>query len=93
MTAPAEAPPFDQGNPFAVAPYPAFLVTAAIQTAAGPRLLVTVRCGPATLTLLLERDDAKAWGERLTTDAGSVSALLIPQPGPVSLPRLNGGRS
>lgn len=81
-------PPMDPGNPF-VSGYPANLTTAKVPTEAGQQLMVTIRSGPATLTLILAKDDAKAWAARLDADASSITGLLLPD-GPMILPPTNG---
>ncbi len=86
MTAPQQQqpPPVDPGNPYVLAgEYPAIMTLTGINTPVGQRLLLTIRCGPATLTVLLNRDDAKAWAAQLDSAASSMSGLIIAGPGQI----------
>lgn len=69
-------PPFDPGNPF-IGPYPATLTTDIVDTPNGQQLLLTIRAAGATLTVLLVRDDAMAWGHHVKQQAGRISPLVV----------------
>jgi len=73
-----QTPPVDAGNPFVGPDYPALLTTAQVQTPAGPRLLLTVRCGPATVTVNLAKQDAKVWASQLEKGADALTGLIVP---------------
>jgi hypothetical protein len=75
---PSDPPPFDIGNPFALACIPAAMTTFVVQTDdAAQALACTFRCGPATMTVVLNRDDAKAWAAKLANDADRLSPLIL----------------
>lgn len=75
---PAARPLVDPGNQF-LAEYPAELVTGKVNGPTGERLAMTLRSGPATVTVLLNRDAAKAWAAQLDAGADSLTTLVIPQ--------------
>ena len=69
-------------------PAAAQLVTAAMQTPAGQRLVLTIRTPSATVTVLLAGQDAKTWAAKLTETAeGMLSAGLIAANGNIPPPR------
>jgi hypothetical protein len=92
MTQPTEMPPVDPGNPFVMAmELPSIIVATPVQSSNGPRLLVTIRCGSATLTVPLAKEDAQKWGAYLSAAAGQVSSLIVAPAGQVPPPgALNG---
>lgn len=73
MTQPAQIPPFDQGNQL-LAEGPAQLSTALMDTPAGQRLVLTVRTGSTTVSVLLQGADAKVWAAQLTRDSALMSS-------------------
>jgi hypothetical protein len=87
MTQPLGGPvpgqhPFDPGNPFVQQiELPAALAVIQVHTSNGPRLLVTVRSGGATLSWLLPKDDAVAWSKALVDNANQLSSLVVPSAG------------
>lgn len=84
---PQAPPPFDAGNPL-LSEQPAQLITAAMQTPAGQRLVLTIRTPSATVTVLLPGQDAKTWAAKLTETAeGMSSAGLIAANGNIPPPR------
>lgn len=83
--------PVDPGNPFVMGiELPGALGVAQIMTSNGARLLVTVRSGGTTLTLLLNKTDATAWGAAITRAASELTSLIVPVAGP--LPPLANGQ-
>lgn len=78
---PAELPLVDPGNGFLGPDYPAALVTGLINTTAGPRMAITIRCGPATLTVTMDKAAAKAWAARIGEAADNMSGLIVPRGG------------
>lgn len=64
--------PVDPGNTL-LAQSPSALFTTLIDTPAGQRLALTIRTSSATLTVLLEQPDAKAWAGNLTSKASEMS--------------------
>lgn len=52
---------------------PAQLTTDVITTAAGQRLVLTVRTPTTTLTVFLRGADAKAWAHQLSSEAAVMS--------------------
>jgi hypothetical protein len=84
---PTQIPAFDPGNPYAIAgEYPAMMSTTTVQTPIGQRCLLTIRAAGATLTLMLDRDTAKAWAAQLDGAASPMSGLLIASPGAIPPP-------
>jgi hypothetical protein len=69
----------DPGNPY-IGQYPAALQLGIGQGPKGPAMLLTIRCGPATLTVLLSRDEAQEWAKVIAQNAALVSPLIIPTP-------------
>lgn len=95
MTQPAELPPFDQGNPFVLSmELPATMSAVQVNGSNGPRLLVTIRSGGATLTIAMPKDDVRTWAAYLAAEAGKMSSLIVAAPGlpPAALAGLNGHR-
>jgi hypothetical protein len=86
---PQGPPPFDPGNPFVQDLYPTFITYAHVNTDQGPFLLVTIRSGPATLSVHLNRDDAVEQGRRWTLAAEKVPILHVAKDGLVT-PHRNG---
>jgi hypothetical protein len=57
-----------------LAQLPCRMVTGVVAAPGGPQLMVlTIRTGSATLTVLLEADEAKAWGAQITSQAKMMS--------------------
>jgi hypothetical protein len=78
VTAPAEGRPLvDAGNRF-LGEYPAEMVTGKVQGPNGERLAMTIRSGPATVTVMLSRDAAMAWAAQLEAGATTLSTLVMP---------------
>jgi hypothetical protein len=71
----SEVPSHDKGNKL-LGELPAQLTTEVITTAAGPRLLLTVRTPTTTLTVFLHRADAQKWAHQLTAESEGMSALV-----------------
>lgn len=69
-------PPVDPGNQL-LAPVPAQLTTAVVNTPDGQRAVMTVRTPSATVTVFLERDDVRAWGAKLSACADDMTGLTI----------------
>jgi hypothetical protein len=82
----------DPGNPFVGQPYPASLQVGLGQGPNGPCMVLTIRCGPATLTVLLGRDDAQNWAKVIAQQAALVSPLIIPN-GMPPVPRVDRGEA
>jgi hypothetical protein len=70
-------PLVDAGNQF-LGEYPAELVTGKVQGPQGERLAMTIRSGPATVTVMLGRDAAMAWAAQLEAGAASLTTLVMP---------------
>jgi hypothetical protein len=68
-----EIPLFDKGNKL-LGELPAQLTTDIIDTAAGQRLVLTVRTPTTTLTVFLQGADAKNWARQLTAESGKMSS-------------------
>jgi hypothetical protein len=84
----------DPGNPH-LGDYQTSVALTPVTTPGGPRLALTIRSGPATLTVMLNRESADQLGGQLTQAAGLVSPLVV-APAGVALPPLpsqNGHRS
>jgi hypothetical protein len=73
-------PPIDVGNPHLGAEYPATIDLAPAHAMGQARLSVTIRCGPGTLTVLLTKGDAIAWGNLISKAASGLSDIVVPQP-------------
>jgi hypothetical protein len=72
--------PVDPGNPF-VAPYQALWTTGALTDDKGTQwAAVTLRSGPATLTLVLSRDDLTKFSGDLRELLGKMSPLILATP-------------
>lgn len=74
------APDFlvDPGNPFVLAAqYPAQMATGVAQTMAGPRMVLSIRCGPASIAVMLTKEDADVWGRGICAGAKLVSTLMV----------------
>ena len=74
----AEVATVDPGNHFLGPDYPGQLISATIQTPGGPRVLLTIRCGPATVTVTMDKDSAKLWARRIDETADATSGLIVP---------------
>jgi len=71
-------PLVDPGNPF-IGQYPAQLQLGIGQGPDGqPKMIMSIRCGPASLAVLLTREQAKQWGREIVDNADKVSPLMIP---------------
>lgn len=77
---PTPVAPVDPGNGL-LGETPAQLVTTQVQTAAGPRLAMTIRTPSTTLTVLLGREDARRWGDQIKVGADQMGGLIVPQAG------------
>lgn len=73
-----QAPLVDVGNQFIGPDYPGQLVVGKIMTPVGERLCLTVRCGPATVTVTMSQDSAKQWSAQIAKAAGNMSGLIVP---------------
>ena len=72
MTTPAEVPPWDEGNAL-LAEQPSQLTTSPMDCPQGQRLCLTVRTTSATISVLLSKAEAAAWGARISSDAAGMS--------------------
>lgn len=70
--------PCDPGNPWATSQLTAQLSLCPVPTDQGQRMMVTIRCGTATLTCLLVKEDVTAWGETMFKAGQSMSGLIVP---------------
>jgi hypothetical protein len=78
---PQQAPLVDPGNPFALGQYPSTFGFGHGMNAQGePVLIVSVRCGPASLPVLLTREQAEAVAKLFAQAAALVSPLMVPSP-------------
>jgi hypothetical protein len=68
LNAQPSVPLFDEGNKL-LGELPAQLTTDVIDTAAGQRLVLTVRTPTTTLTVFLRGADAKAWAKQLSSES------------------------
>jgi hypothetical protein len=68
----ADIPLTDAGNTL-LGELPAQLTTDVISTAAGQRLVLTVRTPTTTLTVFLRGSDAKNWAAQLAAEAAAMS--------------------
>lgn len=75
MTTPAQ-PPFDTGNAL-FGETPAQMTTALIDTPAGQRLALTLRTASTTMTVLLQRDDARNWAQLIKQVSDQMSGLIV----------------
>lgn len=87
MTTPA-AVIVDPGNPFIGPDYPGNLTVGKIQGPMGERLCLTIRCGPATVTVVMDRAAGKTWAAQIDQGADSMTGLIIPNGVPVKPPEL-----
>jgi hypothetical protein len=71
-------PVVDPGNPFLGQQYPANLMVGPVQGTPVPMLVLTIRCGPATLSVLLSREDAQTWAKMIADHAAKTSPLIVP---------------
>ena len=67
-----DIPLTDEGNKL-LGELPAQLTTDVISTAAGQRLVLTVRTPTTTLTVFLRGADAKNWAHQLSSEASMMS--------------------
>jgi hypothetical protein len=73
------SPPLvDPGNPNAVGNYPALLTVGPVQTPMGPQLVLTLRCGPATVSALVDKDRAELWAAAILQAAQHLSGIIVP---------------
>jgi hypothetical protein len=72
-------PPCDVGNPFLGLLYPSALTATPQATDQGTYLMVTVRTGGTTVTVMLDRELALQWSGLLHRGASRCSKLIIPQ--------------
>jgi len=77
VTEPMQMPLMDAGNPY-IAEYPGAMTLGKLMTPAGDRLALTIRCGPATVTVLLPREAAKQWAAQINQAADNMSRLIVP---------------
>lgn len=75
MTQPTP-PPVDPGNAM-LAETPAQMTCALVDTPRGQRMAMTVRTASTTLTVLLARDDARAWGQQISNGSEQMSGLIL----------------
>jgi hypothetical protein len=68
----------DPTNPFIGPDYPASMVCGQVSTPAGPRLCITIRCGPATVTVTMDRDNGKNWAAIIDNEVNKMSGLIVP---------------
>jgi hypothetical protein len=84
-------PLVDPGNPY-IGQYPAALQLGIGQGPDGqPKMIMSIRCGPASLAVLLTREQAKQWGREIVDNADKVSSLMIPGNGIPPFPMPNPG--
>lgn len=77
---PQQAPLVDPGNPF-IGQYPASIGFGHGLSAQGePVLIVSVRCGNASLAVFLTREHAEGWAKLFAQQAALVSPLMVPSP-------------
>ena len=76
---PQQAPLVDPGNPF-IGQYPSNFTFGHGLNANEPVLVVSVRCGPASLAVLLTRDEAEVVAKMFAQQAALVSPLTVPSP-------------
>jgi hypothetical protein len=84
-------PLVDPGNPF-IGQYPAQLQLGIGQGPQGPAMIMSIRCGPASLAVLLTREQAKQWGREIVDNADKVSPLMIPGNGVPPFPTPHPGK-
>lgn len=77
---PTPVPPADPGNQL-LAAGPANLTTAIADTPEGKRLVMTIRTTSATVTVFLERDDARNWGSTISNNADQMGGLAVVRSG------------
>jgi len=70
---PQRRPDCDPGNRWIGPRVPGELTTKIVPTDEGPRLMVTMRCPGATMTVMLTRADAEAWAEQIASQAQGIS--------------------
>jgi hypothetical protein len=75
---PATGTLLDPFNRFLMAGYPAELQIGGGIGPNGPVVVLSVRCGPASLVVKLTRDEAKQWGQMIVDGAGRASPLIVP---------------
>lgn len=71
-----QAEPFDRGNQL-ISEQPGQLLVGRAGLPQGQRLVLTIRTPTTTLTLLLSKADALAWGKQVTDEAGKMSGLIV----------------
>lgn len=69
---------FDPSNPFLGPDYPAMLTTGRLRTPNGERLCLTVRCGPATVSVTIDQASARQWAAQIDRAANELTGLIIP---------------
>jgi hypothetical protein len=75
---PEGVPLTDPGNPFIGAEYPGMLTVGRVTGPGGERLVITMRSGPGTLTVLADQATAKAWAAQINAGADAMTGLIIP---------------
>jgi hypothetical protein len=83
---PPQVPLVDPGNPFIGQYLSNFAFGHGLNAQGQPVLILSVRCGPASLAVLLTRDEAEACAKLFAQQAALVSPLVIPAPN--SIPRI-----
>lgn len=73
MTTPQEIPAFDLGNAL-LAEQPSQLTVSLMDTPQGQRLCLTIRTTSTTVSVLLGKTEATAWGTRISGDAATMSS-------------------
>lgn len=76
-----EVPLTDPGNPFVAAEYPGSLSVGRVTGPGGERLVITLRSGTGTLTVLADQATAKAWAAQIESGAAAMTGLIIPNGG------------
>ena len=89
MTTPLEPTPFDQGNPI-LAGGPAQITVTLVDSADGQNLALTIRTASTTLTVVLARDDARAWAAAIRSASDQLSSSRLVVAGAAAMPVLNG---
>jgi hypothetical protein len=84
-------PPLDPGNPFVNGQLPAQMTCLPVPTTNGQKLLVTIRSGGTTLTLILEKADGEQWSALLAKGSAMITGgNIITPPKGLFLPGQNG---
>jgi hypothetical protein len=76
-----QIPPVDPGNTI-LSPGPAQLSATRGDVAGTPHLIVTVRTGSATVTVFLDKDQARDWSRVLGGGCAQLGGLIVGAPMP-----------